>query len=166
MARALGARATWVGRPGRPPGRVGWGLACPSWALGPVIPYIWILLKNRAQSVKAKLHTWCNPMEISLNMNPSPTRFHIAYRHPQTWSTPLGQLKLYNDNFTPTRSFSHLRTPSMTRTPTPTRIPTSTNTPTRSRRPTMTRRAWIAPRCNPCPFQDSCSNQDSQSKQD
>ena len=35
-------------------------------------------IQNRAQSVKAKLHTWCNPMESSLNMNPSPTRSHIA----------------------------------------------------------------------------------------
>ena len=78
----LGARATWVGRPGRPPGRVGWGLACPSWALDPVLPYTIQCIQNRAQSVKAKLHTWCNPMETSLNMNPNPNRFHMTYRHP------------------------------------------------------------------------------------
>ena len=75
MARALGAHATWLGRPGRPPGRVGWGLAFPSLALGPVLAYSLQCIQNRAQSVKAKLHTWCNPIETSLNMNPSPLGF-------------------------------------------------------------------------------------------
>ena len=37
-ARALGARALSLGRPGRPPGQLGMGMACPSWALVPVIP--------------------------------------------------------------------------------------------------------------------------------
>ena len=82
MARALGTRATWFGRPGRPPGWFGLGLGCPGWAPGTGLAYISIYIQNRAQSMKAKLHTWCNPMETSLNINPSPTRFHIAYRHP------------------------------------------------------------------------------------
>ena len=82
MARALGARATWVGRPREPAGRFGLGLGFPGWALSTVLAYTVQSIQNRAQSVKAKLHTWCNPMETSLNMNPSPTRFHIAYRHP------------------------------------------------------------------------------------
>ena len=82
LARALGARARPLGRTGRPPGRVGMGLASPSWALGPVLTYTVQCIQNRAQSVKAKLHTWCNPMETSLNLNPNPNRFHIAYRHP------------------------------------------------------------------------------------
>ena len=54
----------------------------PGWALGLVLAYILRCIQNRAQSVKTKLHTWCNPMETSLNMNPSPTRLHIAYKHP------------------------------------------------------------------------------------
>ena len=91
------------------------------------------------------------PIESCLNMNPIPTRTHISHRNLQIRSTHLGQLKLYNDNFTPTMSLSHLRTPSPTRTPTPNRIPISTNTPTRSRIPNMTRRAQITPRCTPCP---------------
>ena len=82
MARALGVRATWVGQPGKPPGRFGLGLGCPGWALGTVLAYTVQCIQNRAQSVKAKLHTWCNPMETSLNMNPSSTSFHIANRHP------------------------------------------------------------------------------------
>ena len=82
LRRALEARATWVGRPEIPSGQVGLGLACPSWVLDPVLAYTMRCIQNRAQSVKAKLHTWCNPMETSLNLNPSPTRFHIDYRHP------------------------------------------------------------------------------------
>ena len=82
MARALGAHATWVGRPGEPPGRFGLGLGCPGWALGTVLVNILIYVQNRAQSVKTKLHMWCNPMETSLNMISRPTRSHIAYRHP------------------------------------------------------------------------------------
>ena len=39
MARALGARATWVGWPGEPPGRFGLGLGFPSWVLGMVLTY-------------------------------------------------------------------------------------------------------------------------------
>ena len=81
MARALGARATCLGQPRRPPGQFGLGLGCPGWAPGTVLAYTVQCIQNRAQSVKAKLHTWCNPMETSLNMNPSPTRFYIAYRH-------------------------------------------------------------------------------------
>ena len=82
MARALGARATWVGWPGKLPGRFGLGLSFPGWALSTGLAYTVQSIQNRAQSVKAKLHTWCNPMETSLNMNPSPNRLHIAYIHP------------------------------------------------------------------------------------
>ena len=82
MARALGARATWLGRPGKPPDRFVLGLDYPGWAPGTGMVFTMQCIQNRAQSVKAKLHTWCNPMETSLNMNPSPTRFHISYRHP------------------------------------------------------------------------------------
>ena len=82
MARALGARDTWLGRLEKPPGRFGLGLGCTRWTSGIGLAYTMQCIQNRAQSVKAKLHTWCNPMETSLNMNPSPTMFHIAYRHP------------------------------------------------------------------------------------
>ena len=81
-ARALGARATCLGQPGRTPGRVGMVWAWPSWALSLVMPYTGALLKNRAQSVKAKLHIWQNPMEPYLNMNPSATRTHMTFRYP------------------------------------------------------------------------------------
>ena len=57
QARALGARARVLDRPGRPPGRVGLGLASPGWTLGPVLAYISIYVQNRVQFVKAKLHT-------------------------------------------------------------------------------------------------------------
>ena len=82
MAHALGASATWVGRPREPLGRFGLGLGCPGRAPDTGMGYIVQCIQNRAQTVKAKLHTWCNPMETSMNMNPSPTRFYIAYRHP------------------------------------------------------------------------------------
>ena len=81
-ARALGAHAKALGQPSKPPGRVGMGLGCPGWALRTVLTYTLTCIQNRAQSVKAKLHIWCNPMETSMNMIPSPTRSHIAYRHP------------------------------------------------------------------------------------
>ena len=106
-----------------------------------------------------------HPIKSCLNMNLSPTRTHVSHRHLQIRSAHPGQLKQHNDNFIPTRSLSHLRTPNASRTPT-TRIPTSTNIPTQCRMSTMTRRAWITPRCNLCPFQDSECPQDSYSNQD
>ena len=81
-ARALGAHARRLGQPGRPPGWFGSVLGSPGWELGTGLAYTVQSVQNRAQSVKAKLHTWCNPMETSLNMNPSPNRFYIAYKHP------------------------------------------------------------------------------------
>ena len=39
-------------------------------------------IQNRAQSVKAKLHIWQNPMEPYQNMNPSATRTHMTFRYP------------------------------------------------------------------------------------
>ena len=82
MALDLRVHATWLGQPGEPPGQFGLGMGFPGWAPGTGMVYTMQYIQNRAQSVKAKLHTWCNPMETSLNMNPSPTRFYIAYRHP------------------------------------------------------------------------------------
>ena len=55
MARALGARATWVGWPGEPPGRFGLGLGFPGCALSTSLAYTVQSIQNRVQSVKAKL---------------------------------------------------------------------------------------------------------------
>ena len=81
-ARALGAYAWALGRPGGPPGRVG---SCPGrfgLRLGTVLAYRWRSIQNRAQTVKAKMHIWQNPMEPYLNMNPSSTMIHITSRYP------------------------------------------------------------------------------------
>ena len=39
-------------------------------------------IQNRAQSVKAKLHIWQNPMEPYLNMNSNVTMIHITSKYP------------------------------------------------------------------------------------
>ena len=66
----------------------------------------------------------------------SPTSIHMTYRHLYIRSAHLGKPKLYNYNFAPTRSTSHLRTPSANRTPSMTRTPTPTGIPTLNTVPT------------------------------
>ena len=55
-ARALGARAWALGRPGGPPGRVGSGPGRFGFRLDTVLAYRMQSIQNRAQTVKAKIH--------------------------------------------------------------------------------------------------------------
>ena len=55
-ARALGARAWALGRPGGPPGRVGSGPGRFGFRLDTVLAYRMQSIQNRAQTVKAKMH--------------------------------------------------------------------------------------------------------------
>ena len=71
----------WVGRPGRTLGRVGSGPGGVGWGLYTVLAYILRSIQNRAQTVKAKMHIWQNPMEPYLNMNPSATMIHMTSRY-------------------------------------------------------------------------------------
>ena len=55
-ARALGARAWALSRPGGPPGQVGSGLGRFGFRLDTVLAYRMQSIQNRAQTVKAKIH--------------------------------------------------------------------------------------------------------------